>query len=166
MELVTQAEYDRRFDAYFHNLVAHTRRENVRDTATGRSVEPDVRLLEAVERVFPIHGPIDAWRRALVSRIGAYAVDHPEERSIDFKRLFPDLLRPLRQRFFDERRDTVTRVQRQLLVVGSPEFADLPESERRLTERTLANLTGRLGYCPTCAKDAVGFALAQPGNAP
>jgi hypothetical protein len=111
--------------------------------------------------VFPISGPVDAWRRALVARIGAYAVDHPKERPIDFKTLFPDLLRPLRRRFFDERRDTVTRVQRNLLLSGSPEFADLPEADRRLAARSLENLTGRLGYCPVCAKDAVDFALAR-----
>jgi predicted Ser/Thr protein kinase len=161
MEIVSGAESDRRFDLYFHHLVAHTRRESVRDPATGRAAEPDVKLLESVESVFPINGPIDAWRRSLVSRIGAYAVDHPDERPIDFRKLFADLLRPLRRRFFDQRRDTVTRVQRQLLLHGSPEFGDLPENDRRLAERTLENLTGRLGYCPVCAKDAVDFALTQ-----
>lgn len=162
MELVSQAEYDRRFDTYFHHLIAHTRREGVKESSTGRTVEPDMKLLESVERVFPIHGPIDSWRRALVSRIGAYAVDHPTERPIEFRKLFPDLLRPLRQRFFDERRDTVTRVQRQLLLHGSPEFADLPDADRRLAERTLENLTGRLGYCAACAKDAIDFSLTRP----
>jgi predicted Ser/Thr protein kinase len=162
MDLVRDEESERRFDAYFHHLVAHTRREGVRDAATGRTTEPDVKLLESVERVFPIHGSIDAWRRALVARIGAYAVEHPTERPIDFRKLFPELLRPLRQRFFDERRDTVTRVQRHVLVHGSPEFADLPENERRLADRTLENLTKRLGYCAVCAKDAVDFSMERP----
>jgi serine protein kinase len=166
MEIVSEEEYDRRFDAYFHHLVAHTRREGVRDSATGRVMEADVKLLESVERVFPIHGSLDAWRRSLVSRIGAYAVEHPEERPIDFGKLFPDLLRPLRKRFFDERRDQVTRVQRQLLLHGAPEFADLAESDRKLAERTLENLTGRLGYCRVCAKDAVDFALLRLKVAP
>jgi len=165
MELVSDEESDRRFDAYFHHLVAHTRREGVRDPSTGRTVDPDVKMLESVERVFPINGPIDAWRRALVSRIGAYAVEHPNERPVDFRKLFPDLLRPLRRRFFDERRDTVLRVQRQLLLHGSPEFADLPDVDRRLAERTLENLKKRLGYCDVCAKDAVDFATERGDDA-
>jgi predicted Ser/Thr protein kinase len=161
MDLVSDAESDRRFDAYFHHVIAHTRRETVRDPSTGRLTEPDVKLMESVEKVFPISGPLDTWRRSLVSRIGAHAVDHPDERPIDFRRLFPDLLRPLRRRFFDERRDRVTRVQRHLLLHGTPEFADLSESDRRLAERSLENLTGRLGYCSVCAKDAVDFALVR-----
>jgi serine protein kinase len=161
MELVSETESEKRFDLYFHHLVAHTRREGVRDAATGRVAEPDLKFLESVERVFPIHGPIDAWRRSLVARIGAYAVEHPQERPVDFRKLFPDLLRPLRQRFFDERRDQVTNVQRRLLLHGAPEFADLPEGERRLAERTLDNLVKRLGYCTACAKDAVDFALQR-----
>jgi predicted Ser/Thr protein kinase len=161
MQIVAEDEYTRRFEAYFRHLVAQTRHEMVRDAATGRLVEPDVKLLESVERQLPVHGPADEWRRGLVSRIGAYAVENPSQRPIDFGKLFPDLLRPLRQRFFDDRRAAVTKVQRNLLLFGAPEFGDLPEPERRLAERTLDNLTRAKGYCGVCAKDAVDLALAR-----
>jgi serine protein kinase len=159
MELISEAEYDRRFDRYFQHLVAHTRGEAVRDPLTGRGADPDLRLLESVERLLPLSGPVEAYRRGLVSRIGAYAVDHPDERPIDFRKLFPDLLRAVRRNFFDERRELVTRVQRHLLAHGTPDFSDLAEPDRRLAERTLENLTQRSGYCVACAQDAVDFAL-------
>ncbi len=159
MELVSEEEYDRRFDAYFQHLIASTRGEAVRDAATGRSAEPDLALLQSVERLLPTQGPVEQYRRSLVSRIGAYAVDHPEERPLDFRKMFPDLLRALRRNFFDERRGVVTRAQRHMLLHDTPDFAVLPESDRRVALRTLENLTGRHGYCASCAKDAVGLAL-------
>lgn len=159
MEMVSEKEYDRRFDAYFQHLIAHVRGEGVRDAATGRVTEPDVALLEAAEKLFPSRGNVAAFRSGLVSRIGAYAVDHPSERPLDFRRIFPDLFRLLRRASFDERREVVTRVQRHLLLAGTPEFASLPESDRRTAERALENLAGRAGYCRECARDAVDFAL-------
>lgn len=159
MELVSEDEYDRRFDAYFQNLIAHVRKEAVRDPSTGRTSPPDPSLLAATERAFAPQDDVAAFRSGLVSRIGAWAVDHPDERPIDFRRVFPDLFRALRRTWFEERSDVVTRVQRHLLIAGTDAFAALPEADRRTAERTLENLTAHRGYCADCARDAVDFAL-------
>ncbi|MCE9637694.1 MAG: hypothetical protein K8T90_18495 [Planctomycetes bacterium] len=159
MEVVEQSEYDRRFQAYFQNLIAHVRKENVRDAATGRSSPVDAALLEAVEKFLPVNGPAEAFRSSLVSRIGAFAVDHPTERPLDFRRVFPDLYRAMVRAFFADRREAVTRVQRHLLLWGSPDFAALPEPDRARAETTFKGLQSRGGYCPSCARDAVDFAL-------
>ena len=103
-------------------------------------------LLEAAEKFFPARGNASSFRSGLVSRIGAYAVDHPEERPLDFRRIFPDLFRTMRRAYFDQRRDAVTRVQRHLLLSGTPEFAALPDADRKNAERTLENLSGRGGF--------------------
>ncbi len=161
LQLVSEGEYDRRFDAYFQHLVAHTRGGTVRDPNTGARVPPDERLLESVERLLPIAGPVDAYRRDVVARIGAYAVDHPEERTIDFRALFPDMQRALRRHFFEERREVVERAQGHLLLHGTAAFDDLGEADRRVAERAMQNLTGPAGYCAHCAKDAVQLALER-----
>lgn len=166
MEVVAHSEYDRRFDLYFQHLVAHVRGEGVRDAATGRSSPPDEQLLESVERLLPVHGQTAHFRASLVSRIGAWAVDHPNERPLDFRKVFPDLYRAMTRAFFDERRAAVTRVQRHLLLWGSPDFQSLPDADRRRAEITLEGLRSRFGYCPVCARDAVDLALRRLGDGP
>ncbi len=162
MELAPEEEYDRRFDEYFKHVVAEIQGSNVFDPNTGSRVPPDTRLLESVERLLPISGPVDVYRRDLVSRIGAYALDHPDETPLDFRGLFPDLLRALRRNFFQERRGVVEQVQTHVLLHGSPAFDDLPPADRDAATRTLDNLTNtKAGYCPHCAKDAVHVALAH-----
>jgi predicted Ser/Thr protein kinase len=161
MELVAHAEYDKRFDAYFQHLTAHVRGEGLRDPATGRTAPVDTALLEAVEKLLPVHGSVDVFRSSLVSRIGAWAVDHPRERPIDFRKVFPDLYRSMTRAFFAERREAVTKVQRHVLLHGTPDFTALPDVDRRRAETTLQGLQARHGYCAACARDAVDFALRR-----
>jgi len=162
MELVPEAEYDRRFDEYFQHVVAEIQGSSVLDMNTGSRVAPDTRLLESVERLLSIPGPVDEYRRNLVSRIGAYALDHPDEKPLDFRGLFPDLLRALRRNFFEERRGLVEKVQMHVLLHGTPGFNDLNAADRKVATRTMENLTSeRTGYCAHCAKDAVHVALAH-----
>jgi predicted Ser/Thr protein kinase len=161
MQVVTEEEYGRRFDTYVQHAIAHVRGESVRDPSTGRAVPPDEGLMQSVEKLLPPHASASAFRSSLVSRIGAWAVDHPKERPLDFRRIFPDLHRTLVRSFYDERREAVTRVQRNVLLHGSPDFAALPDDDRALAETTLEGLRSRFGYCPACARDAVDLALRR-----
>lgn len=161
MALVAQSEYDRRFDSYFQHVVAEVRRESVRDPATGRTSEPDRNLMEGVERAAEVRGDAAQWRSGLVSRIGAWAVDHPGGGAPDMREVFPDLFRSFRRSFFKDRRAAVERVQRNLLVLDTPDAAAIPEAERAEAVRTMERLCSERGYCRTCARDAVDFALAE-----
>ena len=160
MALVPEGEYDRRFDAYFQHVVAKIQGSMVLDANTGRREPADDRLLESVERLLPISEGIAEYRRNLVSRIGAYSLDHPKEKPIDFRKLFPDLHRAMRRHFFDDRKGYVEKVQQHVLLHGSPAFEDLSAADQKVAARTMANLTAdALGYCGHCAKDAVQIAL-------
>lgn len=163
MQIVSEDEVDRRFDAYFQHLVAFVQNRTVLDPSTGSRVPADAHLLISIEKLLPIQQPIEEYRRELVSRIGAYAIDHPDQQPLDFAKLFPDLLRSLRRSFFEERREAVTDVQRHVLLYDTPGFEDLPSEAREVATRTVQNLTAEDGpgggYCIWCAKDAVDFAL-------
>lgn len=160
MALVPEEEYDRRFDAYFQHVVAKIQGSSVLDPNTGRRGPADDRLLESVERLLPIAGDVESYRSDLVSRIGAHALDHPDEKPIDFRKLFPDLHRAMRRNFFDDRRGLVEKVQQHVLLHGAPAFDDLAEADRKVASRTMDNLTSEgLGYCAHCAKHAVQIAL-------
>ncbi len=160
MALVPEGEYDRRFDTYFQHVVAKIQGSLVRDPNTGRREPADARLLESVERLLPITGDVDTYRSDLVSRIGAHALDHPDEQPIDFRKLFPDLHRAMRRNFFEDRRGLVEKVQRHVLLYGSASFDDLGADDRAVAARTMENLTAETpGYCAHCAKDAVQIAL-------
>lgn len=161
LDLVSGADSDRRFEQYVQAVIAQVRGELVRDPATGRAAEPDRALLESVETALAVKGPVAAFRSQLVSRLGAWAVDHPEDRPPDLRRVFPDLVRTVRTAFYEARRDVITKAQRHLVVLGTPDEAALADADRRVARKALENLIARHGYCAVCARDAVGFALAS-----
>jgi predicted Ser/Thr protein kinase len=156
MELATEVEYDRRFDEYFLHAVAAVRREKVRNPQTGEAEPPSEKLLKAVEALFGFRGPAEEFRKDLVARVGAYAVDHPRERP-NFRELFPDLLRAVKRDYYARRRNLVETLLQTLPLLGVPEAPPLPAETETLARRTLGNLTARHGYCERCARAAADW---------
>jgi hypothetical protein len=117
--------------------------------------------METVERLFGFEGDAESWRKDLVGRIGAHAVDHPEDQ-VNFRRLFPDLLRAVKDEFFKEREEKVSRLIQDLLRHGTDDFDRLPAPNRELVTTVLRNLEEKFGYCASCARSAAAFLAANP----
>ncbi|MEN8150374.1 MAG: serine protein kinase PrkA [Planctomycetota bacterium] len=160
MELIREEEYDRRFDEYMQHVVAFTRNEKIPHPQTGQLQSPNESMMKGVEELFSFEGDEDSFRNDLVGRIGAWAIDHPDE-EVNFRALFPDLLRAVKQDFYDRRETRVSQVLRNLLVRGSDDFDRLPEDQRSEVDSVLANLADGPGYCPDCARDAAAFLAAN-----
>ncbi|MFQ5843541.1 MAG: serine protein kinase PrkA [Planctomycetota bacterium] len=160
MELVDEEEYDRRFDRYFQHAVAYVRGTKVLDPVSGEPREPDPTVLSSIERLVPTGPDIDLWRKELIGKIGAYSVDQPGAR-VNFRELFPDLLRALKEDFYARRLETIQQVRSDILLRGTPPFDRLPAERRSRVETMLRNLETRYGYCPNCALEMLAFALRR-----
>ncbi|MHC4469370.1 MAG: PrkA family serine protein kinase [Planctomycetota bacterium] len=156
MQIVSEVEYDRRFDAYFVHVLAFNRGETVENPQTGQMEPPSENILHSVEDLLEFDESRESFRKDLVARIGAFAVDHPEEK-VNFRDLFPDLLRAVKEDFFRKRRETVERLVENLLKRNTDEYATLPADERELVETALENLVTNKGYCESCAREAAAF---------
>jgi len=154
LELVPPGEYERRFERYVAHAVASTQRERVRNPVSGALEAPDEEVLSSVERLLRLKDAPAAFRRNLVSRIGAFGVDNPGKRP-ELKRLFPEVLRALREDYFATVKDRLRRVETQILAFGSPEFDRLEKPQQDLVRRALDNLRSKRGYCAVCAREAV-----------
>ncbi len=101
---------------------------------------------------------IDLFRETLIGRVGAFSVNHPGEK-INYRELFPDMLRALKEHFYDSREGAIRQVEDDLLLVGTPAWEGLPEDRRDQAELTLANLDARYGYSREAALEMIGFAI-------
>jgi predicted Ser/Thr protein kinase len=160
MELIREEEYDRRFERYFDHVLAFNKGELVRNETTGALEPADTATMEGVESLLSIQDPIDVFRKNLVAKIGAYAVDQPGE-PVNFRELFPEILRALKNEFRKLRRDQILAIQGHLLLHGTDAFDSLAAGDRTLVERTLRNMEERYGYCAGCLKDVVAFVLRR-----
>ncbi|HET6414244.1 MAG TPA: serine protein kinase PrkA [Anaeromyxobacter sp.] len=168
MGLVSEAQYLNLFQRYVM-LVSHwVKGEKVRNRVTGEMEPPEeVRMIEMERIAMPPGEDRGAFRRGLISAVGAYRLDHPDTVEIDYGAIFPDLFRRLRDHTYEERKRQLHRSKENLLRFLSDDRTGLDEKARRQVETTLGNLRQRYGYCQGCAQDAILFLMRRryEGNA-
>jgi predicted Ser/Thr protein kinase len=162
MGLVSESQYRELFGRYV-SLVSHfVKGEKIKNRITGEYEAPDdERMLEFEKIVMPPNQDRLAFRRGLISAVGAFRLDHPDSTEIDYVAIFPDLFRRLREHSHDERRRQIQRNRENVLRYLSDERATLDDKARRHVEDTLSAMRERYGYCEACAKDAILFLLRR-----
>jgi predicted Ser/Thr protein kinase len=160
MGLVPLDEYRRIFRDYVEHLVAWTTGKLVVNRVTGASEPPDEQLMKTQERLFGVTGDPAKFRKDLVAQIGAYSLEHPST-DIDYERLFPRLLRALRQDVYQRKVKTVRRVQQGILLYGHDDFVQIPAKDQQRIEQTIETLRSQHGYCEHCARDATSYLLKR-----
>ena len=116
----------------------------------------DKEAVVEVEEVVAGSTPPAQYREALIRKIGAWSVDHPEKRP-DYADLFPEALEAIQQDYYRRNKKTIEDVRDNLQRYGTDDLDDLdPELQRRVTD-TMETMVQRYGYCAACAKEAVAF---------
>jgi predicted Ser/Thr protein kinase len=162
MGLVSESQYRELFGRYV-TLVSHwVKGEKVRNRVTGEYAAPDEeRMVEFEKIVMPAGDDRGNFRRGLISAVGAFRLDHPDAKEIDYVAIFPDLFRRLRDHYFEERKRQLRRSRENVLRYLSDEREQLDPKARRQVEDTLQVMRERYGYCGHCAQDAILFLMRR-----
>lgn len=110
MGLVDEQKYEDLFARYLLNVSYAQKNEKLYNEKTGNYDPPDTKMMLELERVWNIPGDPDKARRDLVSRVGAWRVEHPGE-PIPWRKLFPKLIEQLEHDYYAKQK---ARVKRQL----------------------------------------------------
>jgi predicted Ser/Thr protein kinase len=162
MGLVSEMQYRELFERYV-TIVSHwVKGEKVRNRVTGEYEAPDEDRMRELERiVMPPGEDRRAFRRGLISAVGAYRLDHPDAGEIDWVGIFPDAFRRLRDHYFDERKTQLRRGREDVLRYLSDGRSSLDEKALKRVESTLRTMRERYGYCEHCAQDAILFLMRR-----
>ena len=158
MALVDEEQYDRRFEEYFAHAIALSRGAQVRDPHTGENRPPDPNVLSSIEDLVETGDNVELFRSDLISRIGAFSLNKPGEK-LPYRELFPDILRALKQAFYDSRKGVLAQTEQDILRLDSPEWDKLEPERRDQVETTLENMDARYGYSRECALEMLGLVL-------
>jgi predicted Ser/Thr protein kinase len=157
--LVEESEYARVFDRYVNHVMHALKKEKVRETSTGRLLDPDEGMMKEVERTLEIAGRADDFRQSLIAKIGAWSLDHRGQKPV-LSEIFSDLLRKLRDAYFEKHKKTIARGITDLVMLLSGNEGSLAAEARGRAETALSTLIERHGYTRESARDLVG-ALAS-----
>lgn len=156
MGLIEESEYERIFDRYISHVMHWIKREKIVNPTTGRLEDPDEAMMREVEKTIQVRAPTDEFRHDLISRIGAWSLDHPNEKP-DFSRIFVDHFKRLREDYFERRKKIIRRGVEDVLTLLTASGAGLGDEGRRQAQRTVDNLIQRFGYREDSARDAISL---------
>lgn len=154
MGLVDERRYIEQFERYVAHASYWVKREKVRNPITGRDEDPDEEMMGEIERILEVSNRREEFRREVISRIGAWSIDHPRQKP-DYEAIFPKAITQLRESFFEERKKQVRKINDDLLVLLTDGASKMQPDVAAVAEATLAVMKSRFGYCDNCAKDAV-----------
>jgi serine protein kinase len=157
--LVEETEYARVFERYVTHVIHTVKKEKVRNTGTGRMEDPDEQMMREVERTLEINGRADDFRQSLIAKIGAWSLDHRGQKPV-LTEIFSDLLRKLRDAYFERHKKVIAKGVQDLVVLLSGNEGHLAADARTRAEAALEMLTSRYGYTRESARELVG-ALAS-----
>ncbi|HEX4423437.1 MAG TPA: hypothetical protein VH165_36260 [Kofleriaceae bacterium] len=157
--LVEESEYGRVFDRYITHVMHAIKKEKVRNAQTGRTDEPDEGMMKEVERTLEISGRPDDFRQGLIAKIGAWSLDHRGQKPV-MSEIFSDLLRKLRDAYFERHKKTIAKGIGDLVKLLSGNEGSLAGDARTRADSALQMLVEKYGYSRESARDLVG-ALAS-----
>ncbi|MBI5547792.1 MAG: serine protein kinase PrkA [Deltaproteobacteria bacterium] len=159
--LISEAQYRELFERYVLNVSHWVKGEKLQNRVTGdydRPSEPVMTEMEAV--VMPKDQDRGEFRRGLISAIGAFKLDHPND-AMDYPKAFPELFRRVRDHYFDERKKTLKRHAEKVLRFLADDKKDLSPKDLSQVEDALKTMRERYGYCEACAQDAILFLMKK-----
>jgi predicted Ser/Thr protein kinase len=158
--LVDEGSYRQLFNRYIQHVGAWVKGEKLRNALTGAAENPDERLMEEVEARLGYPDRAEETRRALVSQIAGFVIEHPDQ-PIDNSHIFASQLARLRDAVFAEKQGAIARLARDLVVLLRSEGTGLSEARKREVRRFLEELHTRCGYEETSAVDAAAVLVRE-----
>jgi predicted Ser/Thr protein kinase len=160
MGLVEEASYQDLFSRYIIHVTHFVRNEKLRSAITGGMEDPDPTLMGEVEKVLGVKGDHENFRQGIMTKIGAWSVDHAGEKP-DYPVIFPEYFEQLSSSYYEQQRQRVVRILRDALSVLAGEEGSLSQDRVKPAQGMLDRLEAEKGYCRHCAREAISLLVRK-----
>ncbi len=161
--LVEESRYRDLLSRYVSQVRYVVGGEKVRSETTGQDEDPDETMMQSVEQKIGMSGDAEEFRKTLISRIAAWALENPGEK-VDVEKIFPEYLRRIRDAYFQEHRKKVVKVAKNALTLLSDGTQSPDPPVREAAEQMMAALKEQFGYCDHCMKDGLARLISKRFN--
>ena len=159
--LVEEHRHEELLERYVTHVRHVVKNEKIHNPATNADEEPDEGLMRSVEEALGVDSSDkDEYRMGVISRIAAWAIEHPGQKLL-VAAVLPGQLRKLKESYFEKHRQKVAAIARHALRALDPGKATVGRDAENdaIGERLVAELIARYGYCRSCAKDGIARLL-------
>jgi serine protein kinase len=152
--LVDENQYLELMNSYINHVNYLVKGEKLQSETTGAYEDPDESFMKRIEGKLDIKGDAGEFRNELISRIAAWAIDHPKQK-VDVAVVFPEYIRRLKDSYFEESMHKVTQIARFAFATLTGQEKGLNKDEKKTGTDLVKRLTKEYGYCSACLKDGL-----------
>ncbi len=156
LDLVAPGQYAEIIARYVENVSAWVQKRRLVDRITGQEKDVDQRFMIDVEQKIAGGEDTEKFRRDLISQVGAYALEHPDEQ-VDNALLFDRYIKRLEDFYFQKNRKKVSLAGENLMKFTSDKKGDMAEEEQAVVRTMLEKLSSEYGYSPECTKTVFSY---------
>ena len=147
---------------YVHHVSFIMKKEKIKNKITGKLQDPDLALVEEFEKI--VEAPentaeCEAFRQNIISHIGAWSLDHPNEKVI-YSKVFPEFWHKLEKHYYESQKALLTKMHNALKIYDD-KSANMNEEGTKLAYQTVENMKLKQGYCEYCAKEVISFLMHE-----
>ena len=147
---------------YIGHLSSLLKKERIKNPITGAYEEPDQALLKEFETIVGAPNeeePRTQFRRNLITQIGAWSLDHPNEQ-MDYFKVFPEMRMKMEKHFYESQKALLQKMHTALKQFGT-DHEDQTSEGSKLATLTIQNMQGKFGYGVDGAKEVIGFLMSR-----
>jgi predicted Ser/Thr protein kinase len=153
--LVEEQRHGQLLEKYLTHVKHALKGEKIENPGAGQAEEPDRRMMERVEDDLGVDpGEREEFRNGLLSRIAAFAIEHPGERP-QVRTVLAPYLRRLEDAFYAKHRRKLARLSRVALDLLDGREPRIQAAELDAANGMIERLLADAGYCRACARDAL-----------
>jgi serine protein kinase len=165
---VDDRSYEDYIRRYIENINALNKGEKIKNTTTGKFVEPDDFFIKEFEIAISLKEDAKNYRSVLLSKLGAYSLDHRGQ-PIVYTEVFPDLVDRLQESFRAEQKKVIQNISRNMVffeaefskTLDPNQISPLSDENRKQIRSVLHNLEARFGYTEGAAMSLVKFLIKE-----
>lgn len=154
-------QFEDTLNRYITHITAKTRGERIRNRITGKDEAPDSDLMHEFETMMGQTNDAEAFRKNLISRLGAWSVDNKGRdftKGIPYGEVFPELIEKLENRHHQSQLGVIKSMAESMLDVdvlaSNAKLNGLSESAQ-LALKAYKGMQEKFGYGPRGAKEAL-----------
>lgn len=166
--LVDDRSYEDYIKRYIENVNALIKGEKIKNSTTGKFVEPDDFFIKEFEQAIALKEDPKTYRSLLISKLGAYYLDNPKK-TIVYTTVFPDLVDRLQESFRIEQKKVIMNISKNIMffeaefskTMDPTQSSPLSDENRKIIKMVLKNLETRFGYTEGAAMQLVKFLIKE-----
>lgn len=152
--LVDNRSYEEYIGKYVMHINALNKKEKIKNTVTGKFEEADMHFIKEFESSIHLKENADTFRSHILSKLGAYSLDHPGEKII-YTEVLDGVSKQLRETFRNEQKKIIDTVGKNLLFYfrelqdkkeGKQTRSGLTDKGRKEIDAILNHLIETFGY--------------------